>query len=100
MWHVVNKKIPAMRFAMFAALLAVVGPLGSCSKSENASPKKEASQKTFTSPADAGAAFFDAAKSGGQDDLIAIFGPETKDVLFSGDAVKDKADLARFRCRV
>ncbi len=96
MWHVVNKKIPAMRFAMFAALLAVVGPLGSCSKSENASPKKEASQKTFTSPADAGAAFFDAAKSGGQDDLIAIFGPETKDVLFSGDAVKDKADLADF----
>jgi hypothetical protein len=97
MWHVVNKKrIPAMRFAMSAALFAAAISLASCSKSENPTPQKEAAQKTFASPADAGAAFSDAAKSGDRDALIAIFGPETKDVLFSGDAVKDKADLADF----
>jgi hypothetical protein len=93
MWHVVSSnKIFAMRLAIFAAALS----LGSCNKSENAAPKKEAAQKTFASPADAGAAFVDAAKSGDQAALIAIFGPETKEVLFSGDAVKDKADLADF----
>jgi hypothetical protein len=97
MWHVVNKKnIPAMRFAMSAVILVAAISLASCSKSENAPPKREAAQKTFASPADAGAAFSDAAKAGDQADLIAIFGPETKDVLFSGDAVKDKADLADF----
>ena len=97
MWNVVsNKKILLMRLAMFAALLAVVISAGSCRKSENAAQKKEASQKTFASPADAGAAFLDAAKSADQDDLIATFGPETKVVLFSGDPVKDKADLADF----
>jgi hypothetical protein len=82
-----------MRLALFAATAVL---LSSCSKSENATPKKEAAQKTFASPADAGAAFLDAAKSGNQDDLIATFGPQTKDVLFSGDPVKDKADLADF----
>jgi hypothetical protein len=97
MWHVVgSKKILVPRLAMFAALFAVGISLASCNKSENATPKKEAAQNTFASPADAGAAFLDAAKSGDQADLIAIFGPETKDVLFSGDAVKDKADLADF----
>jgi Protein of unknown function (DUF2950) len=97
MWHMVrNKKIVAMRLAIFSALLAVVTSLNSCNKSENATPKKEAAQKTFASPADAGDAFLDAAKSGDRADLIAIFGPDTKDVLFSGDAVKDTADLADF----
>jgi hypothetical protein len=97
MWHVVNKKrIPTIRFAMSAALFAAAISLASCSKSESSTPQKEAAQKTFASPADAGAAFSDAAKSGDQDALTAVFGPETKDVLFSGDAVKDKADLADF----
>jgi hypothetical protein len=86
----------ALRVALFVALLVVVISLGSCSKSEHATPQKEAAEKTFASPADAGNAFFDAAKSGDQDELIAIFGPDAKDVLFSGDAVKDKADLADF----
>src|SRR5215475_3511380 len=48
------------------------------------------------SPAAPGAALFEAAKNGDQDALIAIFGPEGKDVLFSGDAVKDKNNAQRF----
>jgi hypothetical protein len=37
--------------------------------------------------------FLEAAKSGDQGALVAIFGPDGKDVLFSGDAVKDKDAL-------
>src|SRR5262249_9484907 len=53
-------------------------------------------QKTFASPAAAGAALFDAAKSGDQNALLAIFGSGGKDVLFSGDAVKDKNNAQHF----
>ncbi len=88
MWHVVcNKKI---------ALLGLMVSLCACNKSENVAPKKEAAQKTFASPADAGAAFLDAAKSSDPDALVATFGPDTKNVLYSGDPVKDKADLQDF----
>jgi len=56
---------------------------------------KEA-QKTFASPAEAGAAFHEAAKSGDQTALLAIFGPDATEVLFSGDPVKDKNALTQF----
>jgi len=73
-------------------LLATVTLLTSCSKSQNAKPANE----TFASPADAGAAFVTAAKSGDQSAVLAIFGQDAKDVLFSGDPVKDKIYLRDF----
>ena len=39
---------------------------------------------------------FEAAKAGDQDALIAIFGPDGKEILFSGDAVQDKNLRERF----
>jgi len=81
-----------IRFVMFTALVGGITLLTSCNKSE--SPK--AVQKTFASPEDAGAAFLQAANSGDQGALLAIFGPEAKAILFSGDAVEDKADLDDF----
>jgi Protein of unknown function (DUF2950) len=79
-------------------LLTLIFGLASCQKPENPSAEKseKAEQKTFASPADAGAAFLAAAKTGDQDALLAIFGPEGKSVLFSGDAVKDKNALQDF----
>src|SRR5271167_2858562 len=74
------------RFVMLMALFALIISLTCCSKSDDS----RAAQKTFASPADAGAAFLEAAKSGDQGALVAIFGPDAKEVLFSGDAVKDK----------
>ena len=53
-------------------------------------------QKTFASPEAAGAALFEAAKSGDQNALMSIFGSEGKDLLFSGDPVKDKNTAQRF----
>jgi hypothetical protein len=53
-------------------------------------------QETFASPAEAGAAFHEAAKSADQTALLAIFGPDATEVLFSGDPVKDGNALTQF----
>jgi hypothetical protein len=80
---------------MILALLLTFGSLAACNKPEKTASEK-ADQKTFASPDDAGAAFLDAAKSGDQSALLAIFGPDAKDVLFTGDPVKDKDALQDF----
>jgi hypothetical protein len=87
-----SKKVLAAHFTMFAALFLAASLLVSCGKAE--SPKTE--QKTFASPAEAGDAFLAAAKAGDQSALLAIFGPDSNGVLFSGDAVKDKNSLQEF----
>ena len=77
---------------MCIALFALIISLTSCKKAEDSKP----AQRTFASPAEAGAALLEAAKSGDQGALAAIFGPDGKDVLFSGDVVKDKNALQDF----
>lgn len=83
-----SMKIQIARVTLFALALS----LASCNRSQTAKP----TQETFASPSAAGAAFLEAAKSGNQDALLAIFGPDAKEVLFSGDAVKDKTALENF----
>jgi Protein of unknown function (DUF2950) len=66
-------------------ILALAIPLASChQKSETPSAK------VFATPDQAGDALLAAAKSGNEDDLTAIFGPDSKELLHSGDAVQDK----------
>jgi hypothetical protein len=91
-----KQEIFISRLWVSAMLLACVCSLVSCSKQQSAPAEKAAAQKTFASPADAGAAFVEAAKSGDQGALVAMFGPDAKDVLFSGDPVKDKDTLQDF----
>lgn len=74
-------------------LLSMMFLLASCSKRESTGTT---ARKTFSSPQAAGQAVFDAAKSGDQNTLLAIFGPDGKDLIFSGDAVKDKNTAERF----
>lgn len=74
-------------------LLSMLFLLTSCSKRESTGTT---AQRTFHSPQAAGQAVFDAAKSGDQNTLLAIFGPGGKDLIFSGDAVKDKNTAERF----
>ena len=50
----------------------------------------ETGQKTFASPEDGGKALVAAAKAGDRDALLAIFGQQSKDIIFSGDAAQDK----------
>ncbi len=88
-----NRRIHAARLAMIAVSCVAAASLASCQKSQ--SPQASV-QKTFATPAEAGTAFLEAAKSGDQAAVLAVFGPDGKAALFSGDAVKDKDNLQAF----
>jgi hypothetical protein len=86
-------------------LLALLIPLAACSKSDILSVKEpsvvkpsvaEPSLTLFASPDLAGTGLLDAAKSGDQNALLGIFGPESKQLILSGDAVQDKATIDAF----
>jgi hypothetical protein len=77
-------------------LMFVAGGISSCSNAPEKPATVSTAQRSFATPEDAGAAFLEAAKSGDQAALLAIFGPEGKSALFSGDAVKDKDNFQDF----
>jgi Protein of unknown function (DUF2950) len=83
------------RIALLAylLLLALIIPLSSCSKS--AKP----SLRVFATPDNAGEALLAAVKSGDQTALLTIFGPDSKEVLSSGDTVQDRNDGNAFTAR-
>lgn len=74
-------------------LLALLVPILSCHKADTPSVK------TFANPDDAGNAVTAAVKSGDQDTLLAIFGPDSKDLISSGDPVQDKNSGTAFADR-
>ncbi len=55
-----------------------------------------AKQKGFATPEEAVKAAVTAARSNNDKELIAIFGPSSKDLIFSGDAVADKQRREKF----
>ena len=59
----------------------------------DAAPKD---RKTFASPEEAAQAIFEAAKQEDATGLSALFGPEGKDLISTGDKVADKAERTRF----
>jgi hypothetical protein len=71
-------------------LLSLALSVAACNKSE------KPSLRTFATPEDAGNALLAVAKSGDQDAITAIFGPDSKQLLSSGDAVEDKNAVAAF----
>jgi hypothetical protein len=77
-------------FTIRLLLLTTIIPLAACRKSE------KPSISVFASPDDAGNALLAAAKSGDQNTLLAIFGPNSREVIYSGDAVQDKNTAAEF----
>ena len=88
-----SHKHGGIAFTIQILLLAVILPLAACKKSDT--PQKP-SIRVFASSEDAGNALLAAAKSGDQKALLDIFGPDSKEVLFSGDAVQDKNVGAAF----
>ena len=61
-----------------------------------AASAKPADQKTFATPQQAVEALVKASQDGNQDEMLAVFGDEGKDLVFSGDPVQDKANMQRF----
>jgi hypothetical protein len=90
-----NRGFLLCRCMLTLSLLALTISLGSCKKQE-VPPATEAAQKTFGAPDDAGKALSDAAKVNNRDMLLAIFGPGSKDIIYSGDAEEDKAAIEGF----
>jgi hypothetical protein len=77
----------ATRTISFSNRLALLGMLvlvGGCSKS--AKP----SYQVFASPDDASNGLVAAAKTGDVNAVLAVFGPDSKDIILSGDPVQDK----------
>jgi hypothetical protein len=71
-------------------LLALILVFVACNKFE------KPSFRVVTSPEQAGDALLEAAKSGDQNALLVIFGPDSKEIIFSGDGVQDKATIDKF----
>ena len=74
------------RLLVFSFLICAAA----CRKSE------EASTRVFVSPEEAGDALQAAAKSGDQNALLAIFGGDSREIIFSGDPVQDKSAANAF----
>jgi hypothetical protein len=73
--------------------LGLIIPLAACNS--NKAPEKPA-VTVFASPEDAGNAIIAAAKADDENAALAIFGPDSKDVIHSGDPVEDKNAVAGF----
>jgi hypothetical protein len=71
-------------------LLVLIAFLAACNNST------KPSYREFTSPDDAGIGLLEAARSGDQNAILAIFGPNSKEIISSGDAVQDKAAVDTF----
>jgi Protein of unknown function (DUF2950) len=89
-----NKMRNAMWFLI--ALFTVLILLDSCGQTQQKPASETIAQKTFASPEEAGTALLAAAKSADQRSLLEIFGPDSKNILFTGDAVKDQNNLKGF----
>jgi Protein of unknown function (DUF2950) len=86
MWFKARKIMSTSQFL----LLVLIIPLAACSKPEKPSPT------AFASADDASNALRAAVKSGDQNALLAIFGPNSKEIISSGDPVQDKNVAAAF----
>jgi hypothetical protein len=72
------------------AILLTSGILG------NPALAQEQGQKTFSTPVEASEALYTAAKSNDEKELLEIFGPAGKEILYSGDEAEDAESRATF----
>jgi hypothetical protein len=90
-----NRASLRLRFPLLVVSAAALFSIWACGN--NAQPSAtQAAPKYFASPDAAGKALFDAAKSGNQEAVVAIFGTGSKDLISTGDAAEVEASLAGF----
>jgi hypothetical protein len=85
------------RNLLFVTLITISALGVGCNKSQQA--QAPSGPQTFASPEAAGQAIYTAAKAGDSNVVLAIFGPEAKELILSGDPVQDKAALDLFTSR-
>jgi hypothetical protein len=81
---VMSLKPSRLTFTAQFLFLVVIISLAACHTSD------KPSMKVFAAPDEAGNALLAAAKAGDQNDLLTIFGPDSKQLILSGDSVQDK----------
>ena len=92
-----DKNDLAAYLRMLASSLVLITCLAACGKTPNtASAPARPVQRSFASPEEAGAAVLAAARAEDQATLFAIFGPDAKEIISSGDAVKDQENMHDF----
>lgn len=102
MFHIVrNRKSAYSSCWTLIAFLVLLVSFVSCSKSEKpvANEKPAATEtgpKTFATPEDGGKALVAAAKADDRNALLAIFGQQSADLIFSGDTAQDKLAFEHF----
>jgi hypothetical protein len=74
------------RLTLMAFALSVIG----CGKAD------KPAISVFASPDEAGSGLLAAAKSGDQNAVLGIFGPDSKEIIFSGDPVQDNTTISKF----
>lgn len=84
------------RGLLLVILIAVIALSAGCNKSQ---PAAAEGPQSFASPDNAGQAIYNAAKNEDSNGLAVIFGPDAKELIFSGDPVQDKAGLDLFASR-
>jgi hypothetical protein len=89
-----SKSRPLNRAAQLS-LITLFLALAGCGKTE----QQQLSAKAFANPDDAANALVAAAKSGDTNAVLAILGPNAKEILSSGDAVQDKEGATAFVAR-
>ncbi len=95
MWlTLLNKRISS---CLIVTVVAVTG-LASCRRSDKAVEEKSnnCAQRTFASPEEAGDAVVAAARADDRTALLAIFGPDARNVLFTGDTATETRKLKNF----
>src|SRR5579863_4222012 len=84
-----------LRFLLLTVSAAALFSIWACGNKTQPSIA-QTSPKNFASPDDAGKGLFEAAQSGNQDAVLAIFGAANKEIIYTGDAAEDKASLNGF----
>src|ERR1700723_4103394 len=85
-----SQAAPKIPFKTWLMLLALMVLFAGCDKTS------KPSFTAFSSPDEAGTGLLNAAKAGDPNAVLAIFGPDSKAIIFSGDAVQDKATVGEF----
>jgi len=78
------------------ALMVLLVVATGCHRKTSSAGEAAPGQTTYASPDEAAKALAEAARSGNQQQMLEVFGPNSKDVLYSGDAAQDQADMAGF----
>jgi hypothetical protein len=90
-----DRNFQIVSIGLVLTLLMLIIATSSCPRGEVVAAARETT-RTFASPQDAGTALLRAAKSGDQAALLDIFGPDAKEILFSGDPATDQSALKDF----